>query len=280
MGLQSTLSEEQLLKRLFALVILVGLVVLGLAYTNRLPPGLLPKGLGPVGARLEEARLAASVKTALGLHRDMKGASVDVSSEDGVVTLRGTVASDAARETAARVAGAVPGVRQVVSHLEVVASPSAPKEDGRTLGENLDDHTLEVEVRLALSLRRELEGSDIEVRAYRRQVVLVGEVASDAARQTAVTTVRETAGVAGVLDRLRVRGAPARDPVPGAARQAAEDAIRANPHLAAFRIEVVEEEGRLVLRGRVRTGAEKDLAGFVARDAAGSPVDNSLQIHP
>jgi len=43
---------------------------------------------------------------------------------------------------------------------------------------------------------------------------------------------------------------------------------------------VREESGRLLLAGRVRTAAEKDLAALVARDAAGMPVNNSVTIQP
>ena len=38
--------------------------------------------------------------------------------------------------------------------------------------------------------------------------------------------------------------------------------------------------GRLVLTGRVRTGAEKDLAGVVARDAASAAVENNVIVQP
>jgi osmotically-inducible protein OsmY len=191
------------LRRLFTLVVLLVLVAAGLIYFKLVPAGLLPKNLGLLGQRLEEAKLTGTVRTALRLNRLTKDGQVDVSSEEGVVTLRGEVGSGEAAEAAARVAGAVPDVKQVVSHLKVVASPP-PGAEGRSLGENLDDRALEVGVRLALSLRRELRGSDIEVRAFRRQVTLAGEVGSDVARQVAVQTARETAGVAGVKDDLRL----------------------------------------------------------------------------
>ena len=269
-----------MLRRLFTFVVLLALIAGGLLYFKLLPAGLLPRNLGLLGQRLEEAKLTGAVKAALRLNRLTSEGQVDVSSEDGVVTLRGEVGSGEAAEAAARVAGAVPDVRQVVSHLKVVASPP-PGPEGRSLGESLDDHALEVGVRLALSLRRELHGSDIEVRAFRRQVTLAGEVGSDAARQVAVQTTRDTAGVAGVKDDLRLGGSSSRDPAGGGPdADAVRKALRANPSVGDFGIEVATENGRLVLRGQVRTRAEKDLAGLLARDAAGGPVENALQIHP
>jgi osmotically-inducible protein OsmY len=270
-----------LLRRLFTLVVLLALLAAGLYYLKLLPAGLVPKDLGLFGQRLEETRLTASVKAALRLNRLTRDGRVDVSSEEGVVTLRGEVGSGEAAEAAARVAGAVPDVKQVVSHLKVVASPP-PGAEGRSLGESLDDRALEVEVRLALSLRRELRFSDIEVRAFRRQVTLAGEVGSDVARQVAVQTTRETAGVAGLKDDLRVGGSSSRpSPPPGGPdADAVRKALRTNPSLGEYGIEVATEGGRLVLRGQVRTRAERDLAGLLARDAAGGPVENALQIHP
>jgi len=265
------------LKRLLALVALLALVTAGLYYSNLLPAGILPGKLEGIGQHLEDAKVTGSVKAALRLNRHTRSGRIDVSSEDEVVTLRGEVGSDEARTAAERLAGAVPHVRQVVNHLKVVV-PRAPEGEGRSLGESLDDRALEVEVRLALSLRRELAGSDIEVKAFRRQITLTGEVGSEAARRVAVETARDTAGVAGVEDGLRLRGLPRR-PEPGG-REAAQQALAASPHLSKYSLRVVEEEGRLVLRGRVRTGAEKDLAGLLARDAASGPVENALQIRP
>ena len=267
-----------MLKRLFALVVLLALVAVALHHSRMLPTGFLPGDLGAVGERLEDARVTASVKAALRLNRLTRDAPVEVASENGVVTLRGQVPGEAAREAATRLAGAVPDVRQVVSHLAIV--PSVPPPEGRSLGESLDDRALEVEVRLALKLRRELAGSDVEVTAFRRAVTLGGVVPTEAARLIAVETARDTAGVEGVEDGLRVAGEGPRDRPPPGGRQAAERALRENRHLARYSLEVGEEGGRLVLRGRVATGAEKDLAGLLARDAAGGPVENALQIRP
>jgi osmotically-inducible protein OsmY len=59
-----------------------------------------------------------------------------------------------------------------------------------------------------------------------------------------------------------------------------QQALRANPSLGTYDIRVREEGGRIVLSGRVRTAAEKDLAGLIARDAAAGAVDNGLSVGP
>ena len=270
-----------MLKRLFAFVVLLALVAAGLYYAKMLPPGVLPNGFSGVGQRLEDVKVKAAVTAALRLNRQIQDAAVEVGSDEGVVTLRGAVASEASRGIAEKVAAAVPDVTQVVNHLKVVASPPAASATGRSMGENLDDHALEVQVRLALSLRRELKGSDVEVRAFRREVTLTGEVAEERARKVAEETARDTVGVAGVKDDLRLRGEDAPEALAKATVEAVQGALRANPNLEKLNIAVTAgDHGRFVLRGVVRTGAEKDLAGVLAREAAGGPVDNALQIHP
>ena len=47
-----------------------------------------------------------------------------------------------------------------------------------------------------------------------------------------------------------------------------------------FLVRMSTKNGRLVLTGRVRTAAEKELAGLTARDAARSTVDNAIEIRP
>jgi len=233
--------------------------------------------LTEVGNELHDARVTASVRTALALNRSLRSFSIEVSSEDGVVTLGGRVDGEDERARAEALAAAVPEVTRVVNQIQVVAGPApAP---GRTLGESLEDQTVEMRVRLALSLNRELRGSDITVQAYRREVTLGGEAGSDAQRERALQTARDTVAVAGVEDRIQVRAVAARAGASSAERAAAaQRAVNANPHLTGFKLQVHEEGGRLVLRGSVSTPIEKDLAIVIAREAAGGAVDDAVEV--
>lgn len=263
-----------MLRRLFALVILLGLAAGGLYYW-KLRAGASAPELGMVGRRIDDAKVHASVKTAFELNRRLQALDLRLEAEDGVVTLRGDVPDAETLALAEQVAGAVPGVRQVVSHLRVSGLPAAPDAGGaeRTLGENLDDRAIEVKVRLALSLQRELQDARVEVRAFRREVTLLGEVPGEAQRGAALATARDVTGVARVVDRLHVAGGP-----PGDRRAAVERALAESENLGRYAIRVREERGRLVLVGRVATGAERELAGILARTAAGGPVGNSLEV--
>jgi hyperosmotically inducible protein len=174
------------------------------------------EALGSVGDKLQATKTAASVKAALELDRELARHPIDVDAGDqeGVVILRGEVPSADVRAAAERRAAAVPDVVQVVNELRVDPALPGATDSGRTLGESFDDRALEAKVKMAFSLDRDLKGTDIDVRSYRRQVTLRGQVDSPAQRQLAVDIARRTGDVAGVTDEIGVRGqaAPATPP--------------------------------------------------------------------
>ncbi len=271
-----------MIRRLFAFVILLGLAAGGLWYW-KLEHGQTPPELGAVGEalgrRFDDAKLQASVKAAFELNRRLQSLPLHVQAEEGVVTLRGDVPDAHSKALAEQVARQVPGVRQVVDHLRVVAATGEARDTAgeRTWGENIDDQALRAKVHLALSLRGDLAGAKLDVRVFRRAVTLSGEVRSEAQRAAALQLVSDVPDVREVVDKLRIAGSAetGRDP-----RDAAERALADNEHLAHYALEVRAERGRLVLRGRVTSAVEQDLAGRVAREAAGVPVDNALEILP
>jgi|SRR5688572_4482931 len=60
---------------------------------------------------------------------------------------------------------------------------------------------------------------------------------------------------------------------------AVERALDADAGLQAFALDADDDDGRIVLKGRVQTAAQRDLAGQVAaREAAGITVDNRIRV--
>jgi osmotically-inducible protein OsmY len=273
------------LLRFLAFLVLLALVAGGVYFWRVRPEAerapLRPESLGEVGQTLRDTVLKGRVKAALELDRDLKPLPIEIAVENGVVTLEGRVPDEAERRRAEAIAGAVPDAREVVNRLEVDPAAARPAEAGRSLGESLDDAKLEVQLRLAFSLRRELSGTDLAVSAYRREVTLTGAVSTDAQRSLAVEVARRTAGVLGVIDRIAVpaTGTPA-ETTEAERRGAIERALAANPNLARYLLAVDVKDGQVVLKGSVRTGAERDLAGLLARDAAGGAVENAIVVKP
>jgi len=277
------------MRRLLALLVLLVLAGAAVYYWKYRPAGATPQqALGAVGEKLRGAKTSAEIKAALELNRNLKPYPIDVDvSGDGVVALKGEVPREDFRAEAHRVAAAVPGVRDVRNEIRINPALPPPADGGRTLGENLDDKALEAKVKLAFSLNKGLDGTHLSVRAYRREVTVGGTVDTPEQQQLALKLAADTTDVIKVNDEVRLRGqaaaasspaAPAPAAAPGDRAQAAKRALTANPSLAPYDIQVREEGGRLVLSGRVRTAAEKDLAGLVARDATGAQVDNSLEV--
>jgi osmotically-inducible protein OsmY len=274
------------MRRLFALVVLLALVGVALYYWKYRPAGESPQeALSSVGDKIRGAKTTGEIKAALELNRNLKPYSIEVDvADDGTVSLRGQVPREDFKAEAERVTAAVPGVRSVRN--EIVIDPALPPPaEGRTLGENLDDKALEAKVKLAFSLNKALAGTDLAVRAYRREVTVGGVVDTPEQHQIALKVAADTADVIKVSDEIQLRGqtaptAAATSPAaaPGDRARAVKQALAANPNLAAYDIQVREEGGRLILRGRVKTTAEKDLAGLLARDAAGAQVDNALEV--
>jgi hyperosmotically inducible periplasmic protein len=265
------------LGRLFALLALAALVAGGVFYWQSRGHGRPPR-IEDLGGEIKDTATTAAVKTAFGLNRRLREHELQVSTENGVVTLRGELPASELRAAAVRVAQAVPDVRAVVDQVRLAEQAPKPSGDGRTLGESLDDRSLEVQVRLAFSLHRDLKGTDIGARAFRRRLTLTGEVASEAERALALDVARETGNVESVASEIVVREGSR--PKASGRKGAVEAALAANLSLAATQIEVVEDGGAIVLKGWVRSAAERDLAALLARDAAGAPVRVDLGIRP
>lgn len=200
---------RHLIRRLVGLVVLLGFAAGGLYYWKARPtgaPGLpsLPAPLSAVADNLRDAAISTAVRTAFALNRSTARLSIDVATRDAVVRLRGNVPDEAARATAQRLAENVPEVALVASELEVRASTSTLP--GRSLIESLDDEKLALQVRLALSLNRKLAGHGLAVKAVAGEVALSGEVRTAEQRALAREVARETPGVSGVTDVIRIRG--------------------------------------------------------------------------
>jgi osmotically-inducible protein OsmY len=279
--------------------LILGALVLGVVYIWKYQPsrlsGLRSEKLGEVGTKLEHVgdsvgerlratKVKGAVKAALELNRSLSASTIEVDAhDDGTVVLTGEVPSEEARAAAARVAAGVPDVAHVDDQLRVNPALGTSSGEGRSLGENFDDHALEAKVKLAFSLNKDMKGSDVTVSAFRREVTLGGTVTGEAQRRLALQIAQEAPQVTSVKDAMQVAGAATGSPAPAAPdakARAAETALAANPNLSAFRLAVRAQGGKIVLSGRVRTGAEKELAGMLAGAAAGTTVQNEVIVKP
>jgi osmotically-inducible protein OsmY len=163
------------------------------------------------------------------------------------------------------------------------------------VGHKIEDAAVTGSVKTALSLNRTLRPHAIGVSSQDGIVTLQGHVPGEGLRSRAEAVAAEVPHVVRVVNEIQVlsseapapakAGSPAEsvDDHSGAAMgaeraAAAQRALRSNANVARFELEVRQEGERLVLRGHVGTLAEKDLAGMLAREGAGAPLDNLVEV--
>jgi osmotically-inducible protein OsmY len=127
--------------------------------------------------------------------------SVHVDTDDGVVTLFGTVSTQAERTRAEAQVGSLAGVKHVANELQVV--PAAASE---AVAES--DERVTAAVRKRLAGRTSLSDANLEVETAKGVVHLTGKVASHRDHMTALTTARGTPGVKSIVDDIELKTAP------------------------------------------------------------------------
>ncbi|HEY0874863.1 MAG TPA: BON domain-containing protein [Vicinamibacterales bacterium] len=154
-----------------------------------------------------DAWLTAKVQSKYFLDDRVKGMDIDVDTQDGVVTLSGTVDSDAAHRRALALARNTEGVRDVRDQLKVGAAGAAADADtSRTETTELKrpDEWITVKIQSQYFLDGDVKGHQINVDTRNGVVTLTGTVASDELKQQAEQIARDTAGVTRVVNQLKV----------------------------------------------------------------------------
>ena len=167
------------------------------ATTGELPPA------DGTAAAVDDARITSSIQAMFYLDATVKTRQIDVTSQSGVVTLRGEVASEAERGQALALARNIAGVQRVEDSLTVNAALDQSAAASQRPVAPLDDATVSADVKSKLGADAELRAVDTSVSGG--VLELRGTVPSAAARQRAVDLARQSDGVTQVVDRLTVR---------------------------------------------------------------------------
>ena len=94
----------------FGLILVLGAA--GCADSNR-------RGLESTGAVVSDSWITTKVKSDLGVEKDVSATQIHVKTVDGVVTLSGTVDSQAEADRAVAAVNQIKGVKSVVNNLQV-----------------------------------------------------------------------------------------------------------------------------------------------------------------
>ncbi len=163
----------------------------------------------------------------------LSGSDIDVDVKNGVVTLQGTVPSEAGRARAIAEAKKTDGVKNVVDQLRIAAAHDSGKMDkaqdkvaqaadktedkmdkagdktasaAKKTGRAIDDGWIKSKIyaQYMTEWGTVLDDSDIDVDVKNNMVTLNGTVKSNEAKTKAVSIAKATDGVKGVTDNLRV----------------------------------------------------------------------------
>ena len=136
---------------------------------------------------------------------------IDVDTRDGVVTLSGTVTSEAGRKRAVDVARMADGVKSVNdTALRVVTQPSGTSgttkaaESGRRAGRAVNDGWIKSKIYAQFLTEDFLTDSDVDVDVANGTVTLSGTVRTQPGRERAEAVAKATEGVKGVKNAIKV----------------------------------------------------------------------------
>ncbi len=188
---------------------------------------------------------------------------VGVSVKDGIVTLFGFVDSYLKKWSAEEAAHRVAGVKAVVNEIEV-----------KLATERTDEDIAEAVVR-ALEWDAFLPAGKVKPTVSKGWVTLEGSVEWQYQREEAERVIRRISGVKGITNLITVRPSTS----PSDLKKKIEEALVRNAQIDAGKIQVEVQGSKAILRGSVRSWAEKQEAERVAWSAPGiSEVQNLITV--
>ena len=198
---------------------------------------------------------------------DIDATDIAVSVHNGVVTLSGFVRSYMQKYQAEADVKRVAGVVAVANDVEI----RLPEIDERPDPEIARDAIARIKSELPYAWER------IRVVVKNGWLTLEGEVEWNYQRERAEEAVRRVRGIKGVTNSIEVKPRAA----PMEIRRKIEEALRRAAELDANRITVETNGGEVILRGAVRSWAERQEAERAAWLAPGvTKVDNRIIVSP
>jgi hyperosmotically inducible protein len=162
-----------------------------------------------LGKAISDAWITMKVHSQFVPDNALENSDIDVDTRNGVVTLSGTVPTEAGRTRAVELARKTDGVKNVNdAALRVVPAPAGTAgkaaEAGKNAGRSVNDGWIKSKVFSQFLTEDTLNDSDIDVDVANGTVTLSGTVRSEAGRARAEAIAKATDGVKGVKNSIKV----------------------------------------------------------------------------
>lgn len=258
----------------------------------------------PVLASDKDDAIESSIERSHVFKTYLKDDDIKIKSEDGVVTLKGTVSDESHKALAAETVSGIPGVKSVDNKLEFKGERPAEKSDG----------WLMAKVKTALLYHRSVSGLQTEVSVKDGVVTLRGEADSRAQKDLTTEYAKDIEGVKNVINEMTVATIPKaadKKDDKAALKEARKDgdkmdkqamskdghetrtvgdkiddasitalvkaSLLSHRSTSGLKTKVETKDGVVTLSGQAKNSAEKDLATKFAKDVNGvTEVNNRM----
>lgn len=204
---------------------------------------------------MKDRELKQAVIDELNFEPSIDAADVGVTVEGGIVTLSGHVPTYAQKDIVEQTALRVKGVKGIAQEIEV-----RPPGMGQTTDDQIAKRAVDT-----ISWNSSIPEGAVKVKVQKGWVTLTGEVDWQYQRSAAADAVRALGGVLGVSNQIEIRPHPHTINI----KQRIEDALKRTTEIEDKAIAVEVIGGKVILKGTVKTWAERIAAERAAWSAPG-----------